>query len=404
MKICVLMGALPFPPRKNGLTLRYYSLLEHLSRGQHTVKVVVFPWAGETVKATDLEHLLKVGIDTEVAEAYHATKPGLLQKIFVHLRAWLPFDKPLSQIFYDDAAAKDHMRCTLDFSGYDAVLVVGGRLFEVYRSLPASKRSKRVVCDFVDSPSLHFQRRYTETGNMTFARRLEYRKYRHWEKHTVNCARKTIYISKVDAEFVNGNSNKVAVIPNGIEHSELADAPLVNLEQDSVGFVGDMSYRPNVLAVLWFLENVWHSYARQNPTCHFYIVGRDPIESVCEAAKHYPNVVVTGRVENIWSYYRSIKLFVCPLFTGAGLQNKVIEAMFAARPVISTPVANAGVNAIANDSILLAENAQEFIAALDALRNHPEHRENIGNNGREFAESHFNWEQIIKHLEQLLAE
>lgn len=398
------MGALPFPPRKNGLTLRYYSLLEHLSKGQHQVTVQVFPWAGESFEQSDLEQLVKAGIHTEITTAYQAPKPGLLQKLLAHLRAWLPFDKPLSQIFYDDAAAKNHMRCKLDFSGYDALLIVGGRLFEIYRALPASQRAARIICDFVDSPSLHFQRRYTENGSMTFARSLEYRKYRSWEKHTVNCADKTIYISKVDAEFVNGSSPRVAVIPNGIEHSELADAPLLDLAQDSVGFVGDMSYRPNVRAVHWFLEHVWQKYVENNPTCHFYIVGRDPAESIYTAARQYANVIVTGRVENIWSYYRSIKLFVCPLFTGAGLQNKVIEAMFAARPVISTPVANAGVNAVANESILLAETAGEFAAALDLLRKNPERWQAIGNNGKEFAQTHFDWEQIIKQLEQLLAE
>lgn len=396
------MGITPYPARKNGLALRYYALAKTLCETCHDVQLRIFPHIEKTWKQEDIIGLQNAGIPTTAAPAYAPAKVTLFNKLHARLLALMPFGKPLSQISYDDGVATAQFCQSEDFSPFDVVLAVNSPIFELYDQLPESKKAALVVCDQIDSPSLHFFRRYQKNGQVVPSKKYEYIKYRAWERKIIDTATATCYISKVDAEFTGGDPKRVIVIPNGIEHSELDGAPLVDLEADSIGFVGDMSYRPNVTGVKWFLDNVWGDYVEANPNCYFYIVGRNPEQSVYDHAARFKNVVVTGSVDNIWSYYKSIKFFVCPLFSGAGLQNKVIEAMFASRPVISSTIANAGVNAIDNDSIVLADTPKAFIDAMDKLRNDSTHSHTIGRRAQQFAQEHFDWTSLVEELIQLL--
>lgn len=398
MKICILMGVTPFPARKNGLTLRYYALAKSLSETDNDVSLRIFPHIEKTWNQADIDALQASGINTSAATSYPLSTPSFSEKMRARIRALLPTGKPLSQISYNYRIAREHFNKSEDFSTYDVVIAVTSSIFELYDQLPTAKKAKMVVWDEVDSLPLHFYRRYQSGSSVTLTKKYEFAKYKAWERDLISRADKACYISKVDATFSKGDKNKIVVIPNGIEHSELQDAPLVDLHSDSIGFVGDMGYRPNVIGVKWFLDNVWPDYVAKNPTCYFYIVGRKPLQSVYDEAAKHKNVIVTGSVDNIWSYYKSIKLFVCPLFSGAGLQNKVIEAMFASRPVVSTTIANAGVNAVDGESILLADSTEQFVKALDLLRHDASEAHRIGDQGRQYATKHFDWKTLTEQL------
>lgn len=398
MKICILMGVTPFPARKNGLTLRYYALAKSLSETDNEVSLRIFPHIEKTWNQDDIDALQAAGIKTTAADSYPIKTPSITQKIRARVSALLPSGKPLSQISYNYKTACDYFNTSEDFSDFDVVLAVTSSIFELYDQLPKAKKAKMVVWDEVDSLPLHFYRRYQAGDSVLLSKKYEFIKYKAWERDLINRADKACYISKVDASFSRGDADKIIVLPNGIEHSELHDAPLVDLHSDSIGFVGDMAYRPNVKAVKWFLDNVWPDYVEKNPSCYFYIVGRSPEQSVYDEAAKHKNVVVTGSVDNIWSYYKSIKLFVCPLFSGAGLQNKVIEAMFASKPVISTTIANAGVNAVNGESIILADTAEQFTQALNTLRHDASEAHRIGDEGRRYATKNFDWSTLTEQL------
>lgn len=402
LKICVLLDEVPFPPRKNGLTLRYFSLIDTLNNRSHDLDVKIFTRQNGQDAKNRLSRLQERGISAQLLHCNEAIRRSLLKKVIVRIQALLPWGKPLSEIHYDSQQNAELFRNSHNYSSYDVTIIVGAKLLELYNALPAVQKSPKSICDLVDSPSLHFYRAHIKSNSVQLSNYYEFIKYRLWERGLRKKCSAVIYISKSDAEFVKGSRDKIVVVPNGVEYSELSKAPALELQKNSLGFVGDMSYTPNIKAVLWFLNNIWKDYTEKFPDLHFYIIGHNPAEEILAAVKGQKNITVTGYVENIWSYYKSIRFFVCPLFTGAGLQNKVIEAMFASRPVLATSIANSGVQAIDGQSILLANDKNEFFEKLIVLENDIKHRQQIGIQAREFVKKMFDWNSIVNELEEVM--
>jgi glycosyltransferase involved in cell wall biosynthesis len=127
------------------------------------------------------------------------------------------------------------------------------------------------------------------------------------------------------------------------------------------------------------------------------------VDSVRDLAKHR-GVLVTGTVENIWQYVNSIDLFVFPVLVGAGLKNKVLEAMYARKPVLTTEIGNEGINAVPGRDIFICSTPDEFQREAIRLLHLPEEQINIGNSAHEFIKKNFSWDKILKDYENILFE
>lgn len=131
-------------------------------------------------------------------------------------------------------------------------------------------------------------------------------------------------------------------------------------------FTGAMDYRPNIDAVAWFSNQVMPHLRRSRPSLEFWIVGANPTAAVRGLAG-LPGIHVTGRVEDVRPYLAHADAMVAPLTIARGVQNKVLEAMAMARPVVATPEACAGIDAVPEEEILTARAPDEFAAAVDCI-------------------------------------
>lgn len=169
-----------------------------------------------------------------------------------------------------------------------------------------------------------------------------------------------------------GANVPVHVIPNGVDclaysSSERSTSSThANGSLPRIVFVGSMDYRPNVDAVVWFCLNVWPTVTQDLPDLRFVIVGRDPRPEVKRLAR-LPNVEVTGRVDDVRPYYRDAIATVVPLRFGSGTRIKILEAMAASVPVMSTRLGIEGLHAEPNVDFMLADDPREFAAAIRAL-------------------------------------
>ena len=170
---------------------------------------------------------------------------------------------------------------------------------------------------------------------------LEDAKTRHWElslcKH-IEC----IYISDNDAKSV-GNA-EAYIVPNCVIKEGYDSSEYLQLDTPNIGFLGNMAYQPNIDACLFLITTIFPRLRKLQPDIHLYIIGRNPGKELIERCND-PQIHVTGEVENIWDYVRSINTFVFPMLTGAGLQNKILEAMYAGKPVVTSTIGNAGIGA-----------------------------------------------------------
>jgi glycosyltransferase involved in cell wall biosynthesis len=147
------------------------------------------------------------------------------------------------------------------------------------------------------------------------------------------------------------SSTRVVVVENGVdtEHFQPSGARGQHLL-----FVGQMSYHANADAAVSFVRSIWPEIRRTHPDITLQIVGSDPVPSVKELHGQ-DGVVVTGTVPDVLPYYQGAFASVVPLHTGGGTRLKILEAMSAGTPVISTAVGAEGLRVRDGNEFLLAD-------------------------------------------------
>jgi glycosyltransferase involved in cell wall biosynthesis len=171
------------------------------------------------------------------------------------------------------------------------------------------------------------------------------------------------------------------------------DGPTKDKRRRRIVFVGSMDYHANVDAVVHFAREVWPGIAARLPGLAFSIVGRAPAPEVRELA-NLPGVEVTGTVEDVRPFYRDALASVVPLRVGGGSRLKILEAMAAGVPVISTRLGAEGIDARDGVDIVLAETAEEFCEAAESLAEDESRQRSLADAGRALVRARYDWSSI----------
>jgi glycosyltransferase involved in cell wall biosynthesis len=129
-------------------------------------------------------------------------------------------------------------------------------------------------------------------------------------------------------------------------------------------------------------------------------VGQDPPQEI-RALDQHPAVTVTGTVEDMRPYLQRATVAVAAVTYGAGIQNKVLEAMACGTPVVATQSAVSAITAVPDRDLLVATDTESFARAILMLLNNPVQQQAVGTAGRQYVEKHHNWTNIAAHLEQI---
>lgn len=196
----------------------------------------------------------------------------------------------------------------------------------------------------------------------------------------------------------------IQVVPNGVDSAHFsprecqasAGRARRNGSSPLLLFVGSMDYHANSDAVVWFSQKIWPQIARDHANIQFAIVGRRPNPQVLALASD--RVEVTGTVDDVRPYYASAIAAVVPLRTGSGTRLKILEAMAAGVPVVSTTLGAEGIDARDGANILLANSEREIAAAISKLIHSAETRNRITAAGRELVKKSYDWSAIGERL------
>ncbi|MDM4018841.1 glycosyltransferase [Roseiconus lacunae] len=197
----------------------------------------------------------------------------------------------------------------------------------------------------------------------------------------------------------NGTSNsrvRVAVIPNGVDVDEFAGGQSGAEQEEAIVFVGAMDYFPNIQGARWFCEAVWPIVKTELANCKLYLTGKDPTTEVRNLA--YENVVVTGRVPDVRPFVDRSRVFVVPLKSGGGTRLKILGAMAAGKPIVSTTVGAEGLGLIDGQHLLIADTPQDFAAAIKRVWHDESFAARLAQNARHEAEQRFSWRGIQDSL------
>ncbi|GAG12688.1 unnamed protein product, partial [marine sediment metagenome] len=113
------------------------------------------------------------------------------------------------------------------------------------------------------------------------------------------------------------------------------------------------------------------------------------------------NVVVTGFVKDLRDYYNKASVFVAPMTFVVGIQNKVLEAMAMEVPVVSTTLANEGIDARPGEEIFVEDEPSAFADRVVELLKNKDLRKKISTNAKEFVERNFPWEKVVDRMDEV---
>jgi glycosyltransferase involved in cell wall biosynthesis len=285
---------------------------------------------------------------------------------------------------------------------YDVVYTHLIRMAEYTRNLAVPK-----VMGVQISQALNLSRMVGHSGDpmRKFFYRIEVAKVRPYE---------AIASADFDRVFLCGPSDIAAIeetapLPNAVVCPHGQDLPALDRvhaaerEPGSIVITGVMSTYTNVDAASWFAEKIFPLVEAEIPEASFWIVGRDPQRSLRALARP-PKVVVTGEVADVYDWLCKAQVAVAPLRIGAGMQNKLIQAMACELPVVATRVANEGIGGTPGEHLLLRDDPKSMATAIVELLRDAAERQRLGTAGRTFVEANWTWEAHFLKLERVLFE
>lgn len=331
---------------------------------------------------------------------------------------------PVTVLNYSTRAMAQQLERTLNQQSFDVVQVESIHLARYLPIIRSARCRPLAVCDWHNIES-DLMRQYGDHAPSYFRRAYARRTASQLSAVERQAAREFdvhLTCTEPDRErllqFAPGA--RAYVIPNGVDTNHFSDEqiaraysswlagngdsiPASDAGRRRILYVGSMDYHANVDAVEQFARQVWPQISQRQPDLVLTVVGRNPPPKVRELAS-LPAIEVTGTVKDVRPYYREAVASVVPLRVGGGSRLKILEAMAAGVPVISTRRGAEGIDVTDNENILLAETADEFCRMVTRLSESKERRRDLAAAGRLLAREKYDWAGLGEALANLYRE
>ena len=399
-----ILFVVPYVP--NLIRVRPYNLIKYLAGRGHRLTVVTV-WSDEKERA-DLENLKPY---CHHLEAVHLSQARSIWNCLMTV----PTSSPLQSAYCWTPGVTTSMVSRFGESYGKKVFDVAhvehlrGAQYGLY--LKNNHPTLPVVWDSVDCISLLFQQA-AQRSNKRFNRWLtqfELNRTKRYEGWLLKQFDRTVVTSPADRDaFVSLNNGILdkftpSVIPNGVDLAYFTKGKYESREPATLVISGKMSYHANVTMVMHFLNDILHRIRASRPDVKVLIVGKDPPREII-AMGDSEEVIVTGTVSDIRPYLQKATIAIAPLTYGAGVQNKVLEAMACATPVVASPKAVSALEPKFGLDLLVAEDPVSFADAVLQLLGDPSRLQQLGYNGRKFVENYHRWEVIAAQMEGIYNE
>lgn len=390
-ELLFLAHRIPFPPNK-GDKIRSYHLLKHLAENFRV-------YLGTMI---DDEHDWKY-VDTLRAlcvDTYFAKLDPWKAKIS-SLRGFTN-GLPLTLPYYQDRGLQSWVEALCAEKNISNVFVFSSAMAQYVAPWTHACR----VIDFCDIDSEKWaQYAKSKSWPMSWVYAREAEKLLSYERSMAKEFDTSLFVSEAEAslfkQLAPESKDKVDYVNNGvdldyfdptIEFSKPYDTTVPTLT-----FTGAMDYWANVDAVVWFAREVWPMVRERVPGVRFYIIGSKPTDVVL-ALRDVAGIVVTGSVPDVRPYIAHATVAVAPLRIARGIQNKVLEAMAMAKPVVASPQAAEGISADIGEELIVSDTpavmADEIVAIINGG-----HACQIGRRARQRVLSDYSWQHSLRRID-----
>lgn len=393
----LLISRCPPYPLHFGDRLIIYHLARQLARRKHVIDLIAFSDRFEDIadRANYADLFRQV---TMVAEPTRSSFDYTMRLLMPKLRFPTSAEGAWSPGMWN--AIRQHV----EPNTYDVVHLFGG--IQVYEYARAVEPLPTVITPY-ESFSLYLRRmveheaeeRWTDAvkarAQWSIARRFESWMYAPYKRVTVVAKRDR------DELLALNPALKIDVIPNGVD-LEYFQPKQVKREPYTLLFTGNYEYEPNVDAALLLANDIFPKVQARFPDAKLWLVGNAPPPELQALASQ--SVAVTGHVPDMRVYLEQASVFVAPLRLGAGIKNKVLEALALRLPVVATPLSLDGISVTDGEDVLIGETDDALTDAVLRLFDDGELREQLGANGRRLIEEGYSWAQVAEKYEELFRE
>jgi polysaccharide biosynthesis protein PslH len=380
MRLLVCASEAPLPP-VNGFRLMLAALLREVER-EHEVRVVAFQSPGQEARPGDESGLHLIprpkGLGpAAVVEAARAAARG----------------RPLRA---DRLAGPMAATLSSELNAFrpEVVHVTSGRL----ASLGALLVNRAAVLGAVDAMHLNVEARArAAAGVRGLLLRAEIGRVRTFEATEYKRFSHVVVVSEADRDALLDldPSLEITVIPNGVDVEFFSPDPGAAVDTHCIVFTGVMSYAPNVLAAEFLARDVFPRVRAEWPQARLAIVGRSPDKRVLSLTAE-PGVEVTGEVPDVRPWLRESRVFACPMTSGTGIKNKLLEAMACGAPCVVTPLALQGLSVLLGEHVLVGETAEELARQIGRVLGDDDLAARLASAGSEYVRSQHDWASVAE--------
>lgn len=394
MRVLFVSPFLPYPPIAGGHA-QVWSWIRRLSRSHETAFVGCYEREAEAEGIGELARhcaLVRAQLRRPTPHAYQS---------FAQLPQWV------TEFFFVELA-RELARVARGFRP-EVVQFLATNMAQYERVLP---RGARVVTA-LDIVSVAYRRRITAVqGVGRLQARLDWLRMLRYETRVFRRAHHVIAVSAHDARIIQALAPRARVtpVPPGVEPDQLAPrrrAPVAG----HVLFVGYMEHRPNLDALLHLYQDIWPRVRRACPEARLTVAGHGTREELARAApralaamEQDSSVELAGFVPDLPGLMDRTAALAAPLRLGAGVRNKVVEAMAAGLPVVTTSRGAEGLTVGHERELLIADEPEGFARQLVRLLQDEALQRRLSAAGRTLVAQEHDNERLARRLERALME
>lgn len=399
MNILILSHTFPFPPNE-GIKLPLYNLIKEFSKTEK-VSLLSFISNEEKIYISEIERYLE-----NLCTIEHYPSKSFFRRVFSIFFSKKPYC--VEQFFIKDFV--DSLQNMLLKEKYDVIFFdfINTAMYQIF--LRKIYKGKKILF-LHDAMSMLFYRNFLVSKNF-FEKYYwfnQYIKLLNFEFELQNNFDKLVVVAQKDKEWLIQKSNiledKVEVIPNGVDTEYFYYKDNKNFtKKGSILFRGIMSFRPNIDACMYFLDKIFPLIKKEILDIKFYIVGPNPPTQILKYAARDKNIIVTGYVEDIREYIAKTTVNVCPMISGSGIKNKILESLAMGTPSVITSIAAEGIPELKDgENVLIADTEHNFAKKVVLLLKNDKLYKKISLNGRKLIEEKYTWQIVARKFLDLFS-
>jgi polysaccharide biosynthesis protein PslH len=380
MKILFISTRVPLPST-SGDTLIIYNRLARMSKGHDISLVMFYRKKKELEVLKDLEEFCEDIWPIKISRFDGFI--NLIKNLFVSM-------DPVQAMYYDSKLVKNQVHSIVNDNEFDLINSFLIRTIPIIKDL-----NSNIVLDMIDSMQLNFSNRLKNSKSILKSQfyKFEYERLVKFESKIPSNVKKAIFVSERDSCITQINSS---VVPLGVNTDIFFPSAV---QRKCIIFSGNMSYEPNIQAVIWFVENCLERILEVVNDVQFIIAGKDPHHQIKKMSSK--NIIVTGYVDSIAELLSTSSVSVAPMISGSGMQNKVLEGMSCGVPVVTTPYGVGDIKVRHMKEVIIAEEPEIFSEFVIDILLSPEKYKSLSSNAREYVKKNNSWESHCNAVDKI---